>query len=192
MARTPRVRGAAALAIAAACAAPASAELVSDVPITVPADNTKVWAEFLGETADFAGNLYFLGSGDADNVLMPAPDSDPTGLGQFLFNNHAASPGDMVMLIGVFDAGEVLHFAYDIVHPADVEEELFRTDVEDDKKYFDFNATTGVVGIEDMRKPNSDLDYDDIQFRLVFEQVPTPGALPMLAAFALTRRRRRR
>jgi len=192
MTATPWTGGAAALLAVAIGAATASADLVSDVPISVPTDNTTATVEFIGHTAQYEGNLYFLGTGDADNVLAPAPDSDATGLGQFLFNNHDASPGDMTMLIGTFNAGDVLHLAYDVVHPPDVEDELFRTDVEDDQKYFDWDIETGIVGIEDMRKPQSDLDYDDIQFRLIFEQIPAPGALPVLAALGLLGRRRRR
>ncbi len=192
MIRKRFIPGLALVAALVLCVSTANADLVSDTPITVPADNSQAFVEFISQTAAYEGNLYFLGTGTPDQVLNPAPNTDAANLGQFLFNNHAATPGDTTMLIGTFDQGDILHLAYDIVHPVDVADELFRTDVDDDQKYFSIDVETGIIGIEDLRKPQSDLDYDDILFRLYFVQIPSPGVLALLGVAGLTGGRRRR
>jgi len=192
MARIDRTTGMVACALAGAITSMASAGLVSDIAITVPENNVEIFVEYLGHTADYEGNLYFLGTGSKDNVLNPVPNSDSTGLGQFLLNNHTSFVGQEAQLLGVFNAGDILHFAYDVVAPTHIAAELFRTDTSGDQKYFLIDPETWYFGVEDLRKPDTDLDYDDIQLQLSFRPVPTPAGLSLFALGAITQRRRRR
>jgi MYXO-CTERM domain-containing protein len=167
------------------------------VPITVPTDNVIVTLVLDHTSAAFTGNLYFLGSGDATTVLNPAPNSDPTNQGFFAFSNHNNPIGTTVELPGVFNAGDVLHFAYDIVAPSNASTDVLRTDVAGDRNQFAYNADPNgahYVMVEDVYPGDgSDMDYNDIVFGLTFEPVPAPGALALLGlAGVLGRPRRRR
>jgi len=79
--------------------------------------------------------------------------------------------------------GDVLHFAYDVIAPNHAADELYRTDELVDQPQFKFDPSTGFFGVEDLRLPFSDADYNDATFRVSFAStVPGPGAL---VAFAL-------
>src|SRR5215510_12238169 len=138
--------------VAAAMASTAQASLIPGKPVVVQANNTLVTVEFLMADFDHAGNLYFLGSGNRGHVVDPAPNSDATGLGQFLFNNETNMPGDTVQLIGVFNAGDKLHFAFDVLDPPAPNDDLFESQQKGQRKQFAFNSQHNVYGIEDGKR----------------------------------------
>lgn len=163
------------------------------VPITVPTDNVTVTLVFDHTAADFTGNLYFLGSGDASTVLSPAPNSDGTNQGFFAFNNHTSALGSTVLLPGAFNAGDVLHFAYDIIAPGDATTDVLRSDVAGDQAQFAWDTENSFFAIEDVYPDDgSDLDYNDIVIGVIFNPVPGPGALALLGLAGLMGRGRRR
>ncbi len=166
------------------------------VPIVVPTDNVTVTLILDHTAAAYTGNLYFLGSGNATTVLNPAPNSDPTGQGFFAFNNHANPIGTSVLLPGVFQAGDVLHFAYDIVAPASATTEVLRTDVAGDRNQFAWNTDPNGANyflIEDIYpEDGSDMDYNDLVVGVCFAPIPAPGALALLGLAGLVGRSRRR
>ena len=185
-----------AVALAAVISSAASAQLPYGVgvPITVPTDNVTVTLFFDSSSALYTGNLYFLGSGDADNVLNPAPNTDPTNQGFFAFSNHAVPVGTSVIVPGVFNAGDVLHFAYDIVAPSTATTDVLRTDVEGDQMQFAWDPENSFFKVEDRRldNPLTDLDYNDIVVSIAFTPIPGPGALALLGVAAVLGRGRRR
>ena len=167
------------------------AELIPGQPIYVPSDNTEVTVEFIYSDASYTGDLYFLGSGEEESVVDWAQSDDETGLGQFLFNNHASPLGSTMVLEGVFDEGDVLHFAYNVTDPPGAAV-TFRTDAPEDVFQFGYDAETGDLGIEDIPLPLSDQDYNDIQVKISYHAVPSAGSLTLLGlAGALSYHRRR-
>jgi hypothetical protein len=121
-------------------------------------------------------------------VQMPAADSGTPGLGQQLFTNSIASPGDTFVLPGVFDATSVLHFAYEI----EALDDVFRTDVPVDSVQFAFDPQTMTLGVDDNRFPNTDIDYNDMQVNIVMAAVPAPASVALLGLAFCRRSRRRR
>jgi MYXO-CTERM domain-containing protein len=185
-----------ALAASAGISTAASAGLPygMGVPITVPSDNVTITLVFDHTAADFTGNLYFLGTGDATSVLNPAPNSDATNQGYFVVNNHTSVLGSMVVLPGVFNAGQVLHFAYDIVAPFNASTAVLRTDVAGDRNQFAWDTENSFFAIEDiyLDNPQCDEDYNDIVIGVCFNPVPGAGALAMFGVAGLAGGRRRR
>lgn len=175
-----------------ALTASASADLTPGLPVVVPSAQTQVTVTYQTANAWYLGALYFLGTADAFEFVTYAPDTGEPGLGMFLFTNHNTHPGYSVTLDGLFDAGDILLFAYDILEPEHVSNEVFRGDLPDDQYYFAYDPATGNMGIEDLRLPNSDLDFDDILFNVSFTVVPGPASLALLALAALWTGRRRR
>ncbi len=151
------------------------------VPITVPADGMTVAFIFDHTAALYTGNLYFLGSGTQFAVTNPAPNTDATNQGFFLFNNHTSTIGTTVPVPGVYNAGEVLHFLYDIVAPVTASTDLLRTDVAGDQIQFAWDPENSFFAVEDRRPENgSDLDYNDIVVGVHFAPIPAPGALALI------------
>jgi hypothetical protein len=189
---THKLFAGAAFAAALSVSAPALAgwSYGTGFPVIVPDDNTIVSLQYIyTASTNRNGDLYFLGSGSVNAVSDPAPGG---ALGQFCFN-RVNTPFDTIVLLGEFDEGDVLHFAYDITEPAPSAFELFRTDVLADKPYFAWDEGNAFVAIEDTREPGSDLDFNDFLFCVIFEPVPGPGALTalMLGLAAAPLRRRR-
>lgn len=164
------------------------------VPITVPSDNVTITLVFDHTAALFTGNLYFLGSGNATTLLNPAPNTDPTNQGFFVVNNHTSTLGAHVVLPGVFQSGQVLHFAYDIIAPSNASTDVLRTDVAGDRNQFAWDTENQFFAIEDvyLNNPQCDEDYNDIVIGVLFTPVPAPGALALLGMAGLVGRRRRR
>jgi len=189
-----RALGAAIAALTVTSAATAGLPYGVGQPIMVPTNNVTITLVFDHSSAVFTGNLYFLGTGTANAVTNPAPNSDATGLGTFVFNNHTSVLGSTFDLPGVFNAGQVLHFAYDIVAPADASTDLLRTDVAGDQMQFAFDPENSFFEIEDvyLDNPMCDQDYNDIVVGVCFTPVPAPGALALLGVAGLISRRRRR
>ena len=177
---------------ALACAsADLSADMIVGEHVVAPYDQAQATVEFLNSEAAYTGQFSYLGWGDELSVATPGPNPQSNGLGMLLFNNHAADAGDNVVLPDLYSAGDVLHFAYRVISPA-YGQDLFRTDQSDDIAQFAFDSQSGVLGVEDLRLPNSDGDYNDATFRVTFNQVPGPGALTAFAvAIALCGGRRR-
>lgn len=172
---------------------PADADLVMGEPVAVPIDASQIIIEFAGSDAGYSGDFYFLGWGGPDELLELAPDTAKPGLGMKLFNNHAASAGDTITIDGVFSAGAVLHFAYDVVSGRP---DTFRTDVAADRSQFAWDAAAGRLGIEDILLGDSDGDYNDAMLNITFTPVdiPAPGSVALLVcagAIPLRSRRRR-
>jgi len=168
-----------------------AADMIVGEHVVAPYDQAQATVEFLGSEAGYTGQFSYLGWGDEQSVISPGPPAHSNGSGMVLFNNHAATVGDSVLLPDVYSAGDVLHFAYRVIAP-NHGQDLFRTDESDDVDQFAFDPQSGAFGVEDLRLPNSDEDYNDASFQVSFNQVPGPGALAAFAvAIALTRRRRR-
>lgn len=184
------------LALAAVISSAASAGLPYGVgqPIVVPSNNVTVTLVFDHSSALFTGNLYFLGSGTAGAVTSPAPNSDGTNQGTLAFNNHTSIVGATFDLPGVFNAGDVLHFAYDIIAPVGASTDVLRTDVAGDQMQFAFDPENSFFAIEDvyLSNPACDEDYNDMVVGVAFLPVPGPGAVALLGVAGLIGRRRRR
>ena len=183
-----------AMAGAIAIAGSAGAELIIGDPVTVPFDNATATIRFLGFEAEYAGDLYFLGSGSEIAVTDWAENSDETGLGQWLANNHSTTVGESKLLAGAFSAGAVLHFAYNVTEVTDPPDGIatYRTDDRNEGyQHFAWDAATGDFRVEDLPFYESDFDYNDAMFHIEFEMVPAPGALALLGLGGLMRRRRR-
>jgi hypothetical protein len=167
----------------------ARAEYVIASPVSVEVESTpvQVTIEFVGSDTPTTGTLYLLGD-DRGSGLMPSADSGTPGLGQQLFTNSIASPGDTFVLPGVFDATSVLHFAYEI----EALDDVFRTDVPVDSVQFAFDPQTMTLGVDDNRFPNTDIDYNDMQVNIVMAAVPAPASVALLGLAFCRRSRRRR
>ena len=127
-------------------------------------------------------------------LLNPAPNTDPTNQGFFVVNNHTSALNTHVVLPGVFQAGQVLHFAYDIVAPVNASTNVLRTDVAGDRNQFAWDKENQFFAIEDtyLNNPACDQDYNDIVIGVLFNPVPAPGALALFGAASMLGRRRRR
>ena len=163
----------------------ASAAIVvpEDPGIYAPCEGARAHVIWIGSDAGYTGELSFLDT------------SSPTASVETLFNNHASTPGDRIDLPGTFAQGQRLDFRYEItVGGLDV----FSTDDENDWAQFSVDASDPErvrVGIEDIRLPAGDEDYNDAVFEVVFEcgsTVPAPGSLALLGAGGLMVGRRRR
>lgn len=190
----PVTLGAAMLAIAAAGAC---GSVVVDpdragigAPVIVWEDHAIVTVEFLGSDTGYTGELLFRGAGpDEFGITTPVAEA---GDGMVLFNNKTSSIGDTVTLPGVYRLGEVLHFGYVLLSPSRVAGEGFFTDLPGDHAQFLFEPSTGFFGVEDLRLPYSDEDYNDATFRITIAAVPAPGVLIGFSALGLLGLRRTR
>lgn len=167
------------LAALASCGA-ASADPVIGVPVTIAADQTEVTLRFVGSDAAWTGELYWIDQGNASSLIGP------------IFNNHASAPGDAFTLPGLFNAGDELLFAYEVITG---EENMFRMDDAGAINQFAVEALGGGIHrmfIEDIKLPGGDHDYNDAIFDIETRLVPTPGSVALLGmagAFAGFRRR---
>lgn len=158
--------------------------------------------EFVSQRAGATGSLYFVGV-ERDGIVMPQPDSDDRGLGQFMFSNHDVSPGTSWEL-GLFQPNDQLDFGYLITRGRGGARtgDVTRTDVESDWGYFrqqsepdDDGAVVTTYGLEDIKNPRrSDWDFNDVMFQIRTMSVPTPAPLTMqaiaISAICVYRRRR--
>ena len=170
-----------------------AADLTPGALVVAPSNGTTATVTFLGSDAGYTGHLYFLGWGNGTGITNPVADTGTAGLGQWLFSNHSSTPGSTAALDGVFNAGDVLYFAYDITAP-NAADDLFRADTADDAEHFAYDDATGRLFIEDLRPwfSNYDGDYNDAMFTVSFASVPAPGAAMLLATGGLCAARRPR
>lgn len=160
-----------------ALAAAAQATLVIGQPIIVPQNNTRVKVEFIGSDAGWTGVLHHIQSGGG---LVP------------IFNNHTALPGQIVDL-GVFGANDPVLFSYKVITGTT---NHFRMDDPVGVQQFGYtDLGNGVyrMGVEDIKLPGGDRDYNDIEFYVRMCPVPAPGPVALAGLgclMALPRRRK--
>jgi len=169
--------------VLSSCAALSSADVVATDPaILAPFEFTEVSVEWIGSSTGYKGELDWVNP-DIPNV--------PT----MLWDNKSAESGQTFNAPRLYTQGERVDFTYDIVRGKD---DFFSTAVQDDWAQFridDSDPLNVVVGIEDIRLPGGDSDFNDVMFRVRFSQsaIPAPGAMGLLAMelIALVRRKRR-
>jgi len=178
-----------ALAVLAALSAPpilaASAHADVGGPdsgLITPFDNAQVSFEWVMSRAGYTGDL---------SAAIP----NLTGESVFVFNNKAARPGETVVLSHVFNAGDPVHLTYEVTRGA---RDVFSTSDTDGLAQFRFTQVASgpgsaelLVGVEDIRLPGGDSDFDDVVVRMRFAQLPSPAGLTVLAFGAALCRRRR-
>ena len=170
-----------------ALTAQVQADPVPGKRIKVHDDNTIVTVEFVSADPDRTGNLYFRGSGDIHNVLITAPNTDDTGEGQFLFGNRDAADVDAVQLSLIMNAGDRLHFAFDVIEPDPQSEDVFYSERKGERKQFAWDKHASLLHVDDTRKQSADFDgdYNDMIVRLTFTVIPAPGSVALLGLSAL-------
>lgn len=169
------------LGLIGACATAASAEFFIGQPIVIEnALMQNFSVHYYSSTTPYDGVLWLEGRESRDEPDRP------------LFFNHDGGLG-FEHYIGRWEIGDRLDFLYDVLtgHP-----DSFR--MRDEQEIFQFGwewSTPDIilVGVDDVRLPNGDADYDDILFEVRFgDGVPAPGAAcgaAMLGLFAVRRRR---
>jgi uncharacterized protein (TIGR03382 family) len=175
-------RPAAALAICAAVPAASADVIVSDPSILAPFEFTEVSVEWIGSDAGYTGELAWI------NPDIPTVSTT-------LFNNKQATQGQSYSVPRLYVQGERVDFSYGIIRGSS---DFFTTTNQNDWAQFNIDASDPlnvVVGVEDIRLPGGDSDFNDVMFRVRFSQsaIPAPGAMGLLAmsSVALIRRRRR-
>ncbi len=182
-----------------ALATTANASFIPGSPVVLPF-RSSVSVEFLSQSAGAKGALYFLGA-EKDDVITYAASSDSSGLGQFLFHNHGTTVGYTVPLPDVFAGDSILHFAYRITNGVSAAPtgQVTRTDGSTSTFFAIGSPVAGVdtfaqkVHIEDIISSSSDMDYNDMVFRVHAAHIPAPGGalLAGLAGLVALPRRRR-
>jgi hypothetical protein len=165
------------LAAVAACTA-ANADPIIGQPIAIADNNTEVTLQFVGSDAAWTGELYWINPGGS--LVGP------------IFNNHVSLAGDTYTIPGLFDAGDELLFAYDVLTG---QPNLFRMD--DNVGLTQFASESVSAGfhhmfIEDIELPGGDKDYNDNMFDVYTRVVPTPGSVALLGLAGATAGFRRR
>lgn len=167
--------------------ATASLSASASAGVVAPFDSTAK-ATFVSSDASYTGEIVFLGV--MPNISWP---------GVTLFNNHAATPGDMFDL-GSFSAGDDLVFGYRIDNP----ETLFAMNASlgqsgTPSRFYtiELSESSFLIHIKDTRFTGPggkarDKDFNDTVFRVDFCPVPAPGtaALAGIASLVMLRRRR--
>jgi uncharacterized protein (TIGR03382 family) len=165
-----------------ASSANAGITIEEEIAIISPCDNAQVEVIWIGSDAGYTGELSWL------NPLESGADIS-------LWTNHSAVSGQSAVLPTRFDQGERVHFSYEIIKGG---LDIFSTANEDDWTQFSIDSTDPhdvIVGIEDIRLPGGDGDYNDAMFRVLFtcgSTVPTPGTFALLGMGGVIAGRRRR
>jgi len=173
-------------ALFVACAADASP--LDGPGYVVPADG-EVFVTFDHQNAGATGALYFTGR-ESDGVMTSATSGPGSVLGRLLFNTRQSSTGTTLSL-GLFNAGDTLHFLYTILKGSGAAKkgDAIRTDDESTSRNFAFSTVGSSgeshvtsLGIEDILDPaRADWDYDDAEFTLTTTPrfVPAPGPVAL-------------
>jgi MYXO-CTERM domain-containing protein len=164
-------------AIALALTAAAHADPVAGLPVHIAQNNTEATLVFVGSDAAWTGELYWID--DGGNLVGP------------IFNNHASLPGDTYTIPHLFDAGDDILFAYDVLTG---EPNLFRMDGSGAGQFASEHVSAGFdrMFIEDIMLPGGDKVYNDNMFDVYTRAVPTPGSFALLGLAGLAAARRRR
>lgn len=167
------------LGLLGVCAGAASGEFIIGQPIIMDQTRPNVSVHFFSSTTPYDGVLWMQGREGRDEPDRPLFFNHDGGLG---FEHH----------LGRFEAGERLDFIYDVLtgNP-----DSFRTSDPQEIYQFGWEWSTPdiiLVGIEDVRLPHGDGDYDDFVFEVRFSEVPGPTAGTSLATLGLIALRRRR
>lgn len=135
---------------------------------------------------------YYSATTPLDGMLSLDGVSTTNGLDMALFMNHDGALG-FEHYLGVYEQGARIDFVYDVFTEVP---DTFRTVNPVDAMQFRWEWSTPdiiLVGIEDMRLPMGDGDYDDIMFEVRFQPIPAPGAgAAALALIGVAGYRRRR
>ncbi len=156
-------KGLLAATVIAACGTAARADLIIGQPIVFQDTPRAVTLRFVSSEAAWDGVLWIDADSARDHVEVP------------LFLNHDSAAGYEVPL-GIFNPGERLDFIYDVISG---EINSFRTDDAAGIMQFGWeviDSNTTRIGIEDIRLPGGDHDYNDMVFEMHTVPVPAPGA----------------
>ena len=159
----------------------ASADIYNDPGVFAPFGNAQVDFVWVSSNAGYTGEVQWV-------------DTAFESGSRTLWTNHDATREQVYRVPRLFGAGERVDFRYEIIRGR---LDVFETFDESDWSQFsidDSDPLNVIVGIEDIRYPNGDMDHNDAVFRVVFSQaaVPAPGALALLGTSGLFLARRRR
>ena len=167
------------IALAITSAATIAHADIADPGVYSPFDNAQAKVTFVSSSAGYTGVMNWMNSDISTSVT--------------LLNNHESAIGDSVTLPTIFQAGDRIDFSYEVIRGG---LDLFETANAADWAQFRVDAsdpTNVMVGIEDIRLPRGDSDYNDAVFNVSFTQaVPTPGSLALVGTGVLMVSRRRR
>lgn len=168
------------IALTIASAATLAHADIADPGVYSPFDNAQVKVTFISSSAGYTGVMNWI-----------SPDLESGGLA--LLNNHESALGESIFLPTTFQAGERIDFSYEVIRGG---LDIFKTTEAGDWAQFRVDASDPNnvwVGVEDIRLPGGDSDYNDAVFQVSFIQtVPTPGSLALLSSGVLMVARRRR
>jgi len=175
-------------ALIAAFSAGAGAELVEPAAASIlsPFNDAVATVEWIGSSAGYTGNLNWIDASVAESgdlVLTPTT----------LWDNKSAVRGQTWRVPRVFAKGERVDFEYDIIRGGI---DTFSMLNPDDAAQFRVDASDPlgvIVGVEDIRLPRGDADYNDARFKVSFSHAaPAPSGAALLALAGLGAARRRR
>jgi hypothetical protein len=169
------------LAVIGVGAGTASAEFIIGEPIVIEnALMQNFSVHYFSATTPYDGALWLEGRESHNEPDRP------------LFFNHDGGLG-FEHYIGRWEIGDRIDFIYDVLTGRP---DSFRTRDAQEIYQFGWEWSTPdiiLVGIDDVRLPDGDADYDDIMFEVRFgDGVPAPsvaGAMAMLGLIAVRRRR---
>lgn len=173
-----RTRTAAACAIGLA-AAGANADMIIGQPLVFSGTPQAVTLRYVSSSAGWDGVLWLDASSARDGIETP------------LFFNHGTVPGTELQ-IGIFQPGERLDFIYDVISGS---YDTFRTTDPVTIAQFSWEVLdphTTRVGVEDIRLPAGDRDYNDMVFEVHTLSVPGPPGMALLGLVGVLATRRRR
>jgi len=159
---------------------------MAEPAVLSPIDDAVVTVEWIGSSAGYTGNLNWIDATRAESgdvVLTRAT----------LWDNKSAEAGQSWRIPRLFAQGERVDFEYDIIKG---KIDSFSTPSPDDAGQFMADATDPfrvIVGIEDIRLPGGDADFNDAVFAVSFAPaVPAPTGMAIVALGGLLAVRRRR
>ncbi len=152
----------------------------ADPGIFSPFDNAQAEITFLSQSAGYTGVMNWINTELESGVMG-------------LHNNHESASGSSVIIPTLFEAGERIDFSYEVIRGG---LDIFSTNQSADWAQFKVDASDPmnvIIGVEDIRLPGGDADFNDAVFQVSFTQtVPAPGSFALLGTgLAMVSRRRR-